>query len=163
MQSDVEAALKETFLLRLHHAAEGISAQSATSDSPHSASHAATQRLEQTIERAQRLIRHDCAAHWTVEAVARKVGCNRTDLERGFRRRSGLTVHEFVVSCRMAAAKHQLRSCAWRLEEVARSVGFHSKVSMYAHFRRSIGMTPAQYRQRWQPTETNEHVRRLVD
>jgi AraC-like DNA-binding protein len=118
-------------------------------------------RLEHALDRAQELLEHHCYQTWSIEKLSRRVGCNRTDLQRGFRRRFGMTIHQYVISCRVAEAKRTLRSSPWRVEEIAKAAGFRSKVSLYAHFRPYVGMTPAEYRQRWEPTEPNDVVRRL--
>ena len=93
-------------------------------------------RLKDVVARAQLLFHSDFATHWTVEAVARRVGCNRTDLERSFRRHCTCTVHGYLIICRVDAAKRLLRNTAWRVGEVAKAAGFRSKVSLYEHFRK---------------------------
>jgi len=91
----------------------------------------------------------DPRSDWTVERLARRVGCNRTDLERSFRRLTSHTIHQYLSARRVTAAQSLLRTTAWRVEEVARGVGYRSKVSLYRHFSRTLGMTPDEYRQRW--------------
>lgn len=119
-------------------------------------------RLEAIVARAQQLLQSDFGSHWTVEGVARRVGCNRTDLERGFQRNCTYTVHRYLIVCRIDAAKQLLRNTAWRVGEVAKAVGFRSKVSLYEHFRRVLHMTPDEYRRRWTLVSANDQVRRLL-
>lgn len=120
------------------------------------------ERLDVVVASAKQLLESDSAARWTVDALARRVRCNRTDLELGFRRRYSMTAHAFLVVCRVDAAKALLRQTAWRLEEVAKGVGCRSKTSLFEHFRRVLHMTPAEYRRRWTLITANQAVRTLT-
>jgi AraC-like DNA-binding protein len=117
---------------------------------------------DSAVQGAQLLLERDFARHWTVETLARRVGCNRTDLEVGFWRRTSQSVHRYLSMRRVDAAKTLLRTTAWRVEEVAKAVGYRSKVSLYAHFRRAVCLTPDEYRRRWTPVAPNDHLRRLL-
>jgi AraC-like DNA-binding protein len=106
---------------------------------------------EVAVRQAILLIDANPTSAWTVERLARRVGCNRTDLECGFRRLTSHTIHQYLSARRVTVAQTLLRTTAWRVEAVARSVGYRSKVSLYQHFGRTLGMTPDEYRQRWAP------------
>ena len=106
-------------------------------------------RITEAVATAQRLLAADCASPWPVERLARRVGCNRTDLELGFRQLLFQTVHSYLTDRRVNLAKVLLRSTAWRVEEVGRGAGFRSKASLYRHFHRVLHMTPDEYRRRW--------------
>jgi len=114
------------------------------------------------VDEVQRLLRTEHMKSWTVEAVARRVGCNRTDLEAAFRRRGLPSVHAYLVSCRIDAAKNLLRTTAWRVQEIAKEVGYRSKTSLFEQFRRAVGISPEQYRERWKPTRPTPDVIRLL-
>lgn len=98
---------------------------------------------------AQQILDSEFSDPWTVHALAKRVGCNRTDLTLGFRRCFNVTVHQYLVARRVDAACALLRSSGWRVEAIAKSTGFRSKVSLYQQFNRLLGMTPHEYRQRW--------------
>lgn len=119
-------------------------------------------RLHAAVEHAKTLLRHDLTIHWTVEALARRVGYNRTGLEVGFRRITSHTIHQYLSATRIEVAQHLLRTTAWRVEEVARAVGYRSKVSLYDHFRRSVAVTPDQYRLRWTHQAPSPELRRWL-
>lgn len=114
------------------------------------------------IATAKELLRTNCTHRWTLESLARHVGCNRTDLEAGFREQCSCTVHAFLVKRRLDKAKDLLRTTAWRIEEVAKSAGFRSKATLYTHFRRLEHMTPDEYRRRWALLPARENVRVLL-
>jgi AraC-like DNA-binding protein len=118
-------------------------------------------RVDAAVQKAQLLLQRDFAASWSVERIARRVGCNRTDLEIGFQRYCAHTVHSYLILCRVDAAKLLLKETAWRVGEVAKAVGCRSKVSLHQHFRRTLGMTPDQYRRRWMFVAPNKYLQEL--
>lgn len=120
-------------------------------------------RVRNIVERARELLDAECAHHWTLASLSRRVGCNRTDLETGFRRRFGHTVHVQLDALRIDAAKGLLRETNWRVLEVGRAVGYQSKTSFYRAFSAFIGMTPEAYRARWRLVSANKHVAELLD
>jgi AraC-like DNA-binding protein len=165
-ESDLEHELRRNLLARLKAeepiwAARQAAHQIAPSDVCRELSPEST-RVDAAVEKAQQLIRRNFATHWTVEALARRVGCNRTDLEVGFRRRYSHTVHRYLIICRVDAAKGLLRKTAWRIEEVAKSVGCRSKVSLYEQFRRALSMTPDEYRRRWTQVAPSDQLQGLL-
>lgn len=120
-------------------------------------------RVCEAVERAACLLRTDCARSWTVDSLARRVGCNRTDLERGFNARFGRSMHACLADCRTDSAKALLRTKPWRILEIARAVGYQSKVSLYRCFRHTIGATPEEYRARWLLMPVNTRVAELLN
>lgn len=164
-ESDFEQLLKQDLLARLKAEESVWSAVTliipsrpcveASQATPESA------RLNAAVESARLILQSQPSAHWTVEALARRVGCNRTDLEVGFRSRYSFTVHTYLILCRVGAAKGLLRKTAWRVEEIGKAVGWRSKVSLYEHFQRVLQMTPDTYRRRWTPVVANDAVERL--
>jgi transcriptional regulator GlxA family with amidase domain len=165
-ESDFEQQVQEALLARLkversawlpcrrlHRTTRAVSCQDLTGSAG---------RLDSIVADAKWLLQSEPAAHWTVDALARRVRCNRTDLEAGFRLRYSLTVHTFLVGCRVEAAKALLRQTAWRLEEIAKDVGCRSKTSLYEHFSKAVHMTPGEYRRRWTLVAANHPVERLL-
>ena len=119
---------------------------------------APTSRARHAARAAGDLLRHEPMAHWTLETLARRVGCNRTDLEDGFQQEWSYTFHLYLTICRVEGAKPLLRGTAWRLEEIAKAVGYRSKVSLHHAFHLIVGMTPDEYRRRWAPTVPSPYV-----
>ncbi|HSC28530.1 MAG TPA: AraC family transcriptional regulator [Vicinamibacterales bacterium] len=111
---------------------------------------------------AETLLREDFSRHWTLERLARRVACNRTDLARSFQHVYGHSPHQYLAISRADQAKLLLATTPWRVEEVANAVGYRSKVSFYRNFRRITGMTPDGYRRRWMLTEPSIRVLALL-
>ncbi len=158
-QSELERELARTLLTRLQAEQTSWAARHApAADAPPPSQ----TPVDDAVARAQRLLGAHYARRWTLEALAGRVGCNRTDLESGFRRQCSYTVHTYLVIRRVAAAQELLRTTAWRINEVGKAVGFRSKVTLYEHFRRVLRMTPDEYRRRWSPVPALDHVRALL-
>lgn len=111
---------------------------------------------------ATEILRTQFRTTWTLDALARRVNSNRTDLERGVRTLTGRTVHDYLTQSRVVAAQHLLRTTIWSCEAVSREVGYRSKTSFYANFRLVLGMTPDEYRRRWTFVPANPAVAELL-
>jgi LacI family transcriptional regulator len=84
----------------------------------------------------------------TPAALARRVGLSRAWLDERFRRAFGRTVHEQIVHVKVAELKRLLGE-RWRpLADVAAACGFGSTQYMTTFFKKHVGMTPGQFRDR---------------
>jgi AraC-like DNA-binding protein len=108
------------------------------------------------------VLHEEFAKSWTLNTLARRVRSNRTDLEIGFRFATGQSVHDFLTRCRVDAAKRLLRDTMWSCAEVAVEVGYPSKSSFYANFKRELSMTPDEYRRRWTFARIDRSTAQLI-
>ena len=83
---------------------------------------------------------------WTAERLARQAGCCPRLLARQFRSQYGISIHAFLTVQRLTAATLLLADEQAKVEAVSALVGYRSKKNFYAAFRRSTGVTPAQFR-----------------
>lgn len=81
-----------------------------------------------------------------LEELAGLVGFSRYRLIRSFRKETGQTPHNFILSRRVERAKSMLRQNA-PLSESALACGFFDQSHMNRIFKRAVGVTPGQYRQ----------------
>jgi AraC family transcriptional regulator len=65
---------------------------------------------------------------------------------RLFTRTVGMPPHQFIVQCRIEAARMRLTTENAPIAAIARSVGFRTPSHFATTFRRLIGMTPSAYR-----------------
>lgn len=82
--------------------------------------------------------------------LAQQVGLNDHKLKWGFRQLFGMTVFEHLHSCQMQAAQRLLTETAISITEVANTVGYASLPSFSGAFRKRFGMSPREYRDRYQ-------------
>jgi AraC-like DNA-binding protein len=65
---------------------------------------------------------------------------------RTFKKETGKTPHEYVMSSRINSAKFYLKTSRLSIEEIAFSLGFPTASSFCASFRKHLGITPLKYR-----------------
>ncbi len=82
----------------------------------------------------------------SLAAVAEIVHVSPFHFARQFKRATGKTLHEFVLECRVDAAKRLLRRRDLSVGEVAGLAGFAQQSHLAAHFRRVTGLSPAAFR-----------------
>ena len=81
------------------------------------------------------------------ETLAKRFAVSRSKLDRDFKRFTGMTVHRYGELCRLNRAKYLLeREFTRPVEEIARECGFESETYFFPFFKKSTGMTPAEYR-----------------
>jgi AraC-like DNA-binding protein len=97
-------------------------------------------------EHARQLLFDDYREPWTLAALARAVGCNRTTLQTEFQRLTETTVHQFLVRRRVAVAVRLLEDSDLKVSRVSREVGYRSHSAFVRHFKRITGVTLGAYR-----------------
>ncbi len=99
--------------------------------------------------------RHYILAHIhrriTTEQLAAAVGRNRTYLCACFREETGLSVREYITGIKMDEAKRLLRFSKKPLCEIAEHLGYSSQSYFQNVFKKSVGITPLEYRRRHRP------------
>lgn len=97
-------------------------------------------------EEARRLLSTDYRTPWTLPALARAVGCNRTTLQEEFQRITGTSVHRFLIRRRVHEAQRLLAASDVKTSRVSQEVGFRSASAFGRHFKRITGVTLSAYR-----------------
>ena len=101
----------------------------------------------QTVARAVEIIRRDYAQPLRMEAVARSCGQSLRQLQRHFQSAFGTTPQEFLLKTRVTAAARLLDATRLSTAEIAKQCGFTDPSAFSLHFRKRVGVAPAQYRQ----------------
>lgn len=81
-----------------------------------------------------------------LDELAEAAGIGKYRLIRLFRARTGLAPHALLVAHRIRHARRLLES-GTTIAQVAAATGFADQSHLHRHFRRSLGLTPAQYQQ----------------
>jgi AraC-like DNA-binding protein len=109
--------------------------------------HAFSRAHQRTVsERAREQLRGDLVQGRGVTALAREVGCSVAVLQRRFAEESGETLTRYRARMRTAMAIERLRDTDWKVEAVARDVGWKSKKDLYRTLDGLTGLTPAAVR-----------------
>jgi AraC-like DNA-binding protein len=81
-------------------------------------------------------------------AMAAQAGVSRSHLCRLFRREVGISPHQFLTRVRVERAKSLLAEREWRVTEVWLESGFADLRTFERAFKRWVGCTPREYRQK---------------
>jgi AraC-like DNA-binding protein len=100
------------------------------------------------IQRVLGLMNEDCAHPWTLEELARRAGLSRTALAQRFRDTMGDTPLSHLRTLRMQRAMQLLSETGQRLEAVAAAVGYQDAFGFSKVFKRTLGLSPREFRQR---------------
>jgi transcriptional regulator GlxA family with amidase domain len=85
----------------------------------------------------------------SVDEVARHLGMSPRNLVRRFKAATGHVPGEYLQMVRVNAARQLLEEGAPSVQRVGSSVGYEDPAFFRSVFRRHVGMTPADYRERF--------------
>ena len=102
------------------------------------------------LQEAQRWIAANPAEDLSIAKLAKKSGLSPRHLTRVFRQELGVTPATWVKEARVAAARRLLESGEAVPKEVAAQCGFANADTLRRVFVRMVGVTPAEYRRRFQ-------------
>lgn len=103
------------------------------------------------LARVQRHVQEHLAESLSVDGLAEAMTMSSRNFARIFARESGVTPAEFVQLARVDAARGLLESGSLQLKAVAYRCGFGSAARMRQVFVQRLGVTPTEYRARFQP------------
>lgn len=106
------------------------------------------ERRRQLYVEAVAAIAEDCGPWVTVDAVARRIGTSRRQLQRCFAEVGRTTFRAHLTAARMERAAALLAADAFAVGTVARYVGFADPSQFSKAFRRHHGVTPSAFRRR---------------
>ena len=102
------------------------------------------------VHRAAQYLREHAGEPITVPDVAEHLHVSRRWLERHFRKVFGHTPHAELHRARVELARKYLLETSWTLAKVAHAAGLTSASYLNAVFRREVGLTPVEFRERFQ-------------
>ncbi|MBT2423940.1 GlxA family transcriptional regulator [Streptomyces sp. ISL-22] len=98
-------------------------------------------------------LRHYIAEHLagplTVTDLARHARMGERQLTRVFKSELGTTPAVYIESARVEVARHQLETTDATLDRIATTCGFGTTDTLVRAFRRQLGVTPTEYRNRF--------------
>jgi AraC family transcriptional regulator, transcriptional activator FtrA len=86
------------------------------------------------------------AEEHTVTSLARRAALSERTFARRFLDETGTTPHRWLTNQRVLHARHLLEGSDLAVEAIARQCGFGSAALLRHHFRRVVGVAPADYR-----------------
>ncbi len=86
---------------------------------------------------------------WRIAQLARLAAMSERTFMRRFRAATGLSPADWVIRARVDAARELLESTALSIERIAERCGLGTSTTLRHHFRKKVGVSPAQYRKRF--------------
>lgn len=98
------------------------------------------------ILKAKRYVDENYAEDITVDDVAARFFISRSYLAHEFKKVTGLSPKQYIMSCRLARSRELLLNSDKSISEIAAASGFADVNNFIRYFKRNIGMSPRVYR-----------------
>jgi len=102
------------------------------------------------VASAQEKIENNYQDVATIEEMIKDIPSSRRNIVRRFKQVIGITPIEYLQQTRIEAAKKLLEQTAQQMTEVIYNSGYNDPKAFRKVFRKSVGMTPTQYRDKFQ-------------
>ena len=112
----------------------------------HRQSIAATTSAAQAVADTIAFIKTNFAQPLTNAQLSQRTGYHEYHLNRLFLRHTGSSIHRYILSTRIDAAKGLLLNTEEPLSRIAEAVGFNSNTHFSTYFRKAVGITPQEFR-----------------
>jgi len=117
----------------------------------------ARQTMEQKIRNIALHLKTRCSESHDFHALARQYNLNYTRFYREWNRCIGMTPHQYVMQARLDAAAELLRLTRTPIFKIIEAVRFSGNYAFYRKFGEKFGMTPLEYRKRFQKESPKPH------
>lgn len=102
---------------------------------------------QRVADHARKYIEEHYREELTVELICQQVGFSKFYLCRLFKERTGLTLHQYLTSCRINKSREYLTRSKLAVHAIAREVGFKNTLAYSRAFKQYMNMTPSEYRE----------------
>lgn len=106
---------------------------------------------DEAVRRAEEFMQQNFSGEVRLEAVAARIGMSPRNLVRRFKAATGHLPGEYLQRLRIGAARELLERGGMPLQRIAEAVGYEDLGYFRALFKRHLGMTPMEYRERFGP------------
>ncbi|RPD39140.1 GlxA family transcriptional regulator [Chitinophaga barathri] len=113
---------------------------------------------DESIRKAQEFIEKNIHQRITVDQLANMLALGKRNLERRFKKATSNTVGEYTQRVKIEAAKASLVSSRYNVNEVMYSVGYTSTKAFRTTFKRITGLSPVQYRAKYNWEQVAGHI-----
>ncbi len=104
-------------------------------------------RRSEAVSRVTAHIGANLKARLSLEDLSQVAGISTFHFSRVFKTHTGLSVHQYIVECRLESARALLMGTDKSISRIALEMGFSSQSHLTTAFRKRFGMTPKTYRE----------------
>lgn len=112
--------------------------------------HPSRNHTDDLVATAQEKIEASYHSSGTIEEMIRDIPSSRRNMVRRFKQVTGVTPIEYLQLTRIEAAKKLLEQTAQQMTEVILNTGYNDPKAFRKVFRKTVGMTPTEYREKFQ-------------
>ncbi len=105
---------------------------------------------DELVASAQQKIENNYHDTATIEELIKDIPSSRRNIVRRFKQITGITPIEYLQQTRIAAAKKLLEQTGQQMTEIIFNSGYSDPKAFRKVFKKSVGMTPSQYREKFQ-------------
>ena len=109
-----------------------------------------SKKIPDIVGRAAEYIRSNYDKHMTNDTISAEFGYHSFYLNRVFKEHTGMTLHQALIKERVTIAKRLLQNTDISIDSIAREAGFTDRIQFSTTFRKVIGLTPSEYRNKKQ-------------
>lgn len=108
-----------------------------------------TTHADEDVKKAQEFIENNFQEKITVDDISTSIALSRRSLERRFKKATNNTVNEYIQRVKVEAAKKSFELSNKNITEVMFDVGYNDSKSFRGTFKKFTGMTPLDYRNKY--------------
>ncbi len=105
---------------------------------------------DELVASAQQKIENNYQDAATIEELIKDIPSSRRNIVRRFKQITGITPIEYLQQTRIEAAKRLLERTGQQMTEIIFNSGYSDPKAFRKVFKKSVGMTPTQYREKFQ-------------
>jgi transcriptional regulator GlxA family with amidase domain len=105
---------------------------------------------DDTVMQAQQFIEENYAGRINVDDLANRSLLSRRNFERRFKKATQYSPAEYIQYLKIEAARRQLESSRYHINEVMYAVGYNDTKAFRSTFKKITGLSPLEYRNRFQ-------------
>ncbi len=102
--------------------------------------------FDETIDAVRKALENAPQEQYNLRALATQYNMSVSSLSHQFKRVTGYSVMEYLLSCRMAEAKRLLVTTSLGVSEIVEACGFSDGSNFSRMFKNQNGLTPSQFR-----------------
>ncbi|MDR1638875.1 MAG: response regulator [Clostridiales bacterium] len=103
-------------------------------------------RNARVVESIKEIIKNSYSEQISIDAISKSVYLSGRHINSLFKKETGKTIFDYVISYRIEVAKRLLKDPDSKVSAVAESVGYQNTSYFCLAFKKNVGMTPAEYK-----------------